>query len=125
MGSLRLLFSFSLLLLSSVYAFGESDNSQCFDDNMNFCESVECLRGEMDKYDRLLNSNYKSLMKSLPQDQAARLKFEQIQWVKKYAKFKKDLEDGDTGVCSSVLQYLGAEVEYVKKRALELEKMAK
>ncbi|WP_269430847.1 lysozyme inhibitor LprI family protein [Desulfovibrio sp. TomC] len=92
---------------------------------MSFCETVACLKGEMAKHDTLLNSYYKSLMNSLPQEQAAKLKTEQIQWVKNYVKLRKDLEDGDTGACSSVLQYLGEEVEYVKIRAIELKKMAK
>mgnify|MGYP001009164127 CR=1 FL=1 len=101
------------------------DASDCDNEDKNFCEMAECYASRLKKWDAALNSSYKYLMSKLPEDQSLILKKAQIQWVKGYARLKNEWEKEFTGACSSALQYLPQEVEYIKKRALELDIMAR
>jgi uncharacterized protein YecT (DUF1311 family) len=111
-----------LSLVTPIFSAAE-DFRQCYDHAANNHAMIRCAEMEYRHYDRLLNRNYRLLMRTLPEEEQARLREAQRAWIR-FRDLECDFEGYEMrGGSGEPLLVLGCKALLTRKRAERLEKL--
>ena len=100
-----------------------ADFQSCYDHAANNHALIRCADMEYRHYDRLLNRNYRLLMRALPPREQARLREAQRAWIR-FRDLECDFEGYEMrGGTGEPLLVLGCKAELSKERAAALLKL--